>query len=75
MKYIEIVWSIIKEIGHWISVGFKTLLNNIPATLCWIFVGLILYITILKCPIALMPKLSLWACIFGLVLSVKNYAK
>ena len=74
MKYIKIVWDLVKEAGHWVSVTFKALFGNIPAVLSWIFVALILYFT-LKCPIALLPKLALWACIFGLVLSVKNYGK
>lgn len=75
MKYLMIVLDVIKEIGHWISVSFKALFGNIPAALCWIFVGLIIYFTIIKFPLTLLPLIALWLCIFGLALSVKMYGK
>ena len=73
MKYIKIVWDLIKEAGHWVSVSFKALFGNIPAVLSWIFVGLIVYFTIGK--LSVFALVACYACILGLALSIKNYGK
>ena len=49
MKYLRIIWDLIKEIAHWLFVGFRFALCNIHASLMWIFVLLILYFTTFRC--------------------------
>lgn len=67
------VMEVLKKVGSWVSKGFKALFGNIPAALCWIFVGLITYFTLGKLPFYTI--IALYAAILGLVLSVKVYGK
>ena len=73
MKYLRIIWDLVKEIAYWFFVGFRFAFCNIHASLMWIFVLLILYFTIFRCAMDLLPRLALWCCIFGLILSSKCY--